>query len=196
MMRRLFNLATALSLMLCVAVSVLWIRNGSVGDTLILRHQRVGPPQGVLHFVQFWSSAGGLRVAVGRMRTIDPNHLMFERTEPRWAWGSYRPGPSPYPIDRTGRGSGVRFAGFELYALDHAIPSYDERLRSVTVPDVLLVAITAALPLVWIRRALAGPSPARQVACAGCGYDLRATPDRCPECGLISPAAAALGSKR
>jgi hypothetical protein len=58
----------------------------------------------------------------------------------------------------------------------------------VLVPHWLLVPLTAILPAFGIRRTLA-PRRRWRLArslCAGCGYDLRATPGRCPECGKIS----------
>jgi hypothetical protein len=56
------------------------------------------------------------------------------------------------------------------------------------IPWLALVAVTALLPTVWVL--VARPRRAwRHGLCPACGYDLRATPDRCPECGAV-PAAA------
>jgi predicted amidophosphoribosyltransferase len=51
------------------------------------------------------------------------------------------------------------------------------------VPHWLAVAVMSVLPVLAIgaRRRRRDPS-----ICATCGYDLRATPQRCPECGRES----------
>ncbi len=72
---------------------------------------------------------------------------------------------------------------------------YEERRWDLSLPYWCLASATATLPGVWFglwrgrwrrqRRAALG-------LCPTCGYDLRASPDRCPECGaVIKPASAA-----
>jgi len=56
--------------------------------------------------------------------------------------------------------------------------------RDVRIRHWLLVAGMGVLPIAWIARHRGRP---RIGHCPACGYDLRATPDRCPECGAVPP---------
>jgi len=61
----------------------------------------------------------------------------------------------------------------------------DYHVWHVRTPAWFLAAIAFILPAVWVidrrkrRRRVLGNH------CEKCGYDLRATPDRCPECGTV-----------
>lgn len=59
--------------------------------------------------------------------------------------------------------------------------------------DWLAIAVTGILPLIWVasvaRSRLAEVKARERLGkgiCPNCGYDLRATPNRCPECGTIA----------
>jgi len=58
---------------------------------------------------------------------------------------------------------------------------------TIVLPYWPLFFGTTALPTMWLLAALARRKMVRRARaglCVRCGYDLRATPDRCPECGL------------
>jgi hypothetical protein len=56
--------------------------------------------------------------------------------------------------------------------------SYKEALEIFTIPPLLA-------GLILLRRMIADRKRIKPGFCADCGYDLRATPDQCPECGKV-----------
>ena len=53
----------------------------------------------------------------------------------------------------------------------------------LNVPYWALAAVTIVLPIWWAIRKARRRRAGCEMRCARCGYDLRGTPDRCPECG-------------
>jgi hypothetical protein len=58
-------------------------------------------------------------------------------------------------------------------------------IRGQWLPIWVIFAAGCPLPLSYAVKALCRQRRARLNHCRRCGYDLRATPDRCPECGMI-----------
>jgi hypothetical protein len=56
----------------------------------------------------------------------------------------------------------------------------------VMLPDWFVALIFAILPAIWLYRWRRSRRRFAARLCQTCGYDLRATPDRCPECGTTA----------
>ena len=76
----------------------------------------------------------------------------------------------------------------EFYLQHNYPPPYDNRFYSPGRPAISLGALFLMfliLPTIWLIVFVAHSPETSSGLCAVCGYDLRATPDRCPECGTV-----------
>jgi hypothetical protein len=164
MTRRLLNLLTALSLLLCAGVCVLWVRSFLRTDTVCVIRRP--------HMLYCEASRGALAVAwdTGVPPTGEP--VIRAAAANGWAW-EVTPGRDQY------RGIRRTFGFAWFYA---ATGNTVE--RGFHVPLAIILVAAACLPAA--RAAARSRKRYRGGMCPRCGYDLRATPDRCPECGTTA----------
>ena len=182
--RILLNAATVASLVLCVATLVLWVRSRwyifavacsiprRTGTDVVDTSYRVFGVPGRLGFVR------GVYTHVG----FSEAELSSFLRPPEWSVDSL-----PVAQLAPDRAAPTFFRHFADWRF-HSLGIYNggkggEELKVVEIPYAVLFSGAAMLPALrsgraWFRRRAAGSG-----VCPTCGYDLRATPDRCPECG-------------
>ena len=134
-------------------------------------------------FVRIMVSVGVLprNLNQGIMDTMQPS-IMYLRSSDKRA--------VVYPFaENTGEFSALGWLGFEVRLTGPATLRSDsdwERDYSFTVPYWLLLAAAILLPGFALLSAWRRSHRLKLGLCLACGYDLRATPDRCPECGTVA----------
>jgi len=185
--RWLFNALCATSLLLCLAAIALWVRSYWVNDAfgeihylsldgrqpftaLSNKHALDGHPVAVMVMTGCATLKGEVRISWARAQTTlipaAPGTFVVHD-----------------PVTPDSRYRDLHF-GFHW----HAEVNPGGTFHDVIFPLWSITSITAIFPCLWLIQARRRRSRAYQNICSNCGYDLRATPDRCPECGTVAGA--------
>jgi hypothetical protein len=80
-----------------------------------------------------------------------------------------------------------RFVGFDYHFAAGKLSNSPETSvdAGFNTPLWFFILTFAIAPIVWLCRRLRSRHRASNMLCRNCGYDLRATPNRCPECGIV-----------
>lgn len=207
-MKRLFRLPMislcALSAALGLATGVLWVRGYWAQDSCDVAYTWVVPTRGdpgmAWHQRSFgwWATGGRFQLGWTKVSGGEPDIVLSAETgehvevyhPPGWSfkahhspWSSYRPGSAAWPAWQDALGLGW---GKTTWATDHS----DGNRWWLVLPDWLLFLLLMLPGLSfwfgtkWLR-ARHQQRCRRRRLCHVCGYDLRASPIRCPECGTI-----------
>ncbi|HEY2586991.1 MAG TPA: hypothetical protein VGI81_14695 [Tepidisphaeraceae bacterium] len=175
--RHVFTIASVLSLVLCIGSAGIWIRSFATGDVID------------------WGSkthATNLIFARGRclLATIRANPSADDAVEYSFFQHQTTPATDAAtaipPIEH-----GFAWPGIGVAWASGALASV--QFHVVLLPAWVLCGLTALLPGWWlVKSSVKRRQRLRRDhnLCLRCGYDLRASKDRCPECGTPIPAEA------
>jgi hypothetical protein len=181
MRQKLVTFCSVVSLLVWAAVCVLWVRSYFVADRIKTFHMWLDGNDSVERKVKIASTSGSFAV-MSELQRMEPAQFV----ETPEALGEVP--PLSYTRGKPVSLGGVtNRLGFAWSHKDLRLPSDGFTLVMATwvvVFPLWLPAILFAVPptgwlIAWRRRR------GRRGLCGVCGYDIRATPDRCPECGAI-----------
>jgi hypothetical protein len=206
--RRLLTAATTLSALVAIALIALWVRSYRTADTLALTSNTLAAGKLTQTTYAATTGRGVLRLSLYRLthdgwiverRLEFAQGLPHEQPGRHVRYGTDAPAvAAPLAPEWTLVG-GARLHAANTRTLPHPeSPSNISPATETHEQDVLwlrfpiLVIAACLLPALRIagpvRRARRARRRRKRGLCPTCGYDLRASPDRCPECGATPSA--------
>jgi hypothetical protein len=178
--RRLFTVASALSLLLFIATIAIWIRGYSYWDEFDLGIARDHPVSYVVqsvdrqfHFTRICNDRGVWVVRHWRWQS---------EKYPTW-WQSRTRAKTLKP-DWGGSRFGFTI-GYRTWKGGSAPGAFNGSTFSIGMPLWIVWALFLVAPGLWLARRSWRRNP--RGLCRQCGYDLRASKGCCPECGMAIP---------
>lgn len=166
-MKRLGGIFAGVSLMLCLLFAGMWWRSFILNDTW-----------SSCSAGREWTISSALGVVLLESKTYTPPHSNIKDSPWRWSSGNQFD-LNFYDREAFGHGRSEFRRGSE--------PSWATHVRydAWWLRHWHFAVMTAAWPSLWLvlffRRRARRP---KQGFCPQCGYDLRASKERCPECGM------------
>ena len=204
MRRKLFTLLAGISLLMLIAAVGLGVRGYFRADTFSYQHTPNSSGGGG-HFDSLYltSSNGRLLWWVQRL-SIDYYSVLTDEELSRMdhRHGLHHNASDPKSLYVGGNQFGETADRFGFGLETHsAAPAPDfspsDYLSGTTIllPAWFLALLFALLPALRLRRYFLDRQRNRPGFCRQCGYDLRATPLRCPECGMVVDPSPVAGSE-
>jgi hypothetical protein len=180
MFRRLFAFASIFSLLMSIGMACLWIRSYYRAEEFGHVSLHAEKDSNYLHFYRLYLKRGSLGVS----RTIASTMMIDLRFFSTNKYGFAHTFGRPNDLVTIGDiATPTKRFGFERYGGSVLPWHLTTRGWIIVVPLWFPMALMLVFPGIWIWRWRRLRQRNRVGKCPVCGYDMRATPERCPECG-------------